>query len=101
MRLLILLSYGLCCLIRSISVIFLIAGLFYVNNSREGDVGVIFMFVNSRVAFWVLKVFDSTETNFPSGFANVGYLGIGAIHARSSCMGYWCQIEISWNGYYT
>ena len=53
-----------------------------VNNSREGDVGVIFMFVNSRVAFWV-KVFDSTDTNSPSGSANVGYMAIGAIHAQS------------------
>src|SRR5277367_3455749 len=46
-----------------------------VNNSREGDVGVIFMFVNSRVAFWVLKVFDSTDINAHSGLANVGYMG--------------------------
>src|SRR5277367_4342575 len=41
-----------------------------------------FMFVNILVAFWI-KLFDSTDTNFPSGFANVGYMAIGAIHAQS------------------
>ena len=83
MSLLILLSVGLCCLIRSISVIFLIAGLFsLIIVEKVTLVSLFFMFVNSLVAFWI-KLFDSTDTNSPSGFANVGYMAIGAIHAQS------------------
>src|SRR5277367_3551791 len=61
-----------------------IAGLFsLIIVEKVMLVSLFFMFVNSLVTFWI-NVFNSTDRNSPSGLANVGYLGLGAIHVQSS-----------------